>query len=278
MSSSNSQRITPIAMSVEEIAALSAVAARLDKLMRASTRLVGDVVNAPKPGSRIDRAYRTDVRDAYDLASVLLLSAEDHSRTIWHTLTNKDAALPTFALYTLLRAAAEAFVRCCHLLDPAISESERLARALDERRDNIAEARKADAPSARSFYDARITHLEQRATTNTIAVLRSRNGAIIGFGSPHKSETDLFGDYLPAGAAAFRYLSGHVHSKAWAQLPRDQSEPSGEPGVQNARPVLKVLLFSAIFDGVLDLYDKSVGCWFVLAGYPAEVWHQAKQG
>jgi hypothetical protein len=39
-----------------------------------------------------------------------------------------------------------------------------------------------------------------------------------------------------------------------------------------------VVLFSVILDGVLDLYDKSVGFWFVLAGYPAAIWQQAKVG
>jgi hypothetical protein len=275
---SSSQRFSDIAMPEDEIAALSSVTARLDQLLTASRRLIGDVVNPPSPGSRIDAAYKSGLREAYDLANARLLSAEDHLRTIWNVVTNKSAPLPTFALYTLVRAAAESLVHSCHLLDVAIHESNRLSRALSERLDNVIEARKADSDANRPYYDKRIAHLYKRADANGIAILHNKRGEVIGFGAARMSETDLFAAYLPAGSTAYRYLSGHVHSRPWAQLPQDQAEPSADPSVQNVRPALKVVLFSAILDGVLDLYDKSVGFWFVLAGYPARIWQEAKQG
>jgi hypothetical protein len=58
----------------------------------------------------------------------VLMSAEDHLRTVLMLLQHN--VLPMFSLYSLLRPAAEADVRVAHLLDPAIDETQRLARGL----------------------------------------------------------------------------------------------------------------------------------------------------
>jgi hypothetical protein len=210
-----------------------------------------------------------------------MFSSEDQFRTILGILTNKDGALPSYALYTLLRAACDADVRCRHLLDPAITETLRLARALNERLDNLDEQREV-VPAGKHFDD-RVAHLEMRAVANGIVPLRSQPkgggpGKIIGFDEHQMSGVDLFNAYLPSGSDAFRVLSGYVHSKPWVQLTRDRAQPSDDPGVQNVRTDLDVVRFSGVLDAVLDLHDENIGHWLHLAGYPAEVWREAKKG
>ena len=109
-------------------------ASRLERLLSAADQLVSE---EPVPGSRMDRAQQTDLRDGYDLARACIFSAEDHLRTVLAFLRPEppltEVILPQFSLYTLLRAACTADVRARHLLDLGITETRRLARALNER-------------------------------------------------------------------------------------------------------------------------------------------------
>jgi len=97
------------------------------------------------------QAFSAGLRDSYSMAHLLLFSAEDHLRTI---LAIRDAGpLPQFALYTLLRAASEAAVRSRYLLDASITETQRLARALNERLDNVIEQRRVDPDAMQTKFD-----------------------------------------------------------------------------------------------------------------------------
>jgi hypothetical protein len=209
---------------------------------------------------------------------MLLFSAEDHLRML--QIVVKEGPLPAFSLFTILRAAAEAIVRCRHLLDPTITETQRLARGLNERLDNLEQQRKlgTDPQAAKQHYDQRIAHMEQRATTNGITPLRTTSGQIIGFGEPRKKVVDLFAAYLPGGVGsqAFRLLSGYVHSKPWITLARERSRPSPEPGVALVAIDLNVILFVAVLKAILDVHDANIGSWLMLAGYPPDVWINAK--
>jgi hypothetical protein len=270
-----------IDMTPEEAAALQPEVTRLACLLSASGKFTAAAADPPVPGSRMDKAYTADLRDAYSIAQLLIHACEDHLRTA--LIVFKTGPLPCFALYTLVRAAADAVVRAKHLLDPAISEPARLARGMNERLDNLNQQVKVMAEPGRAHYDRRVQHLEQRARTNGIAVLREKrkdgtSGRIIAFGEPWSTDVDLFGRYLPAGSTAFRILSGYVHSKPWVLAPGYKAQPSPDPKVGMIPTDMDVRMFIAVLTTVLDLYDESVGHWLTLAGYPAEVWTNAKQG
>ncbi len=185
--------------------------------------------------------------------------------------------MPIFALYTLLRGAAEPVVRARHLLDtsPSITHADRLARALNQRLENMEEAGKIDRASALNAAQ-RVTHLVSRAATAGIQVVRNKKGQIIGFGTVPSSILDLFDSYLPAGATVFRYLSAFAHSQPWALLPRDRARPSTDSGVQIVTADVNVTLVLTLLAGVASLFDQTVGLWVELAGQPAEVWRLAK--
>lgn len=266
-------------MTPEEAARLSEVATRLQLLLDAWEKFVTPSVDAPLPNSEMANAYQANLRDPYQEAFLLLFAAQDHLRTILMVL--KTGPLPGFSLYTLLRAAGEAEVRCRHLLDRQITEAQRLARALNERLHNLEESRKVEPdPKSGQYYDGRIAHLEQRAVANGITPLRKNPTApLSALGELRKKLTDLFGLYLTAGSTAYRYLSGYTHSMMWVVLQRQrEAQPHADPGVNILPTDLQVLIFAGVLSTVLDLFDDDCRYWLGLAGYPGEVWENAKKG
>lgn len=209
------------------------------------------------------------------MANLLLLSAEDHLRTM--LLVRNVGPLPQFALYTVLRAAGEAAVRARHLLDPKITETQRLARALNERLENLIEQRNVDRDAMQVKYDEAVDRFEKQAIKNGIPVRRKKNtGPICYFWEPIRPLVHLFGEYLPEGSAAFRLLSGFTHSRPWVQVRPLRAEPSTTPGLSNVPLDMDVVLFSDVLTLVLALFDEDVALWLDAAGYPPEVWKAAK--
>jgi hypothetical protein len=268
-----------VPMTSEELTLLSEVAARLDRLLDASHKFVASSVDTPLANSPMALAYQADLRDPYQEAFLLLFAAEDHLRTILMAL--RTGPVPGFSLYTLLRAAGEADVRCRHLLDRNLTETERLGRGLNERLDNIEESRKVDTDSqSNQYYDGRIANLEHRAVANGITPIRKTPTApITAFGEPRKKIFDLFSLYLQAGSTAFRFLSGYTHSMMWVVLRRrKEALPSSDPRVGYLPTDLEVPLFASVLSTVLDLHDENCGHWLRQAGYPFEVWQTARKG
>jgi hypothetical protein len=106
-------QLTRIALTADEAALVSRATIRLERLLAASDAVVSPVSERPLPGSLMARAQDERLGDAYDLAYLLLFAAEDHLRTLLWVV--RAGMLPAFAFYTLLRAAADASVRCRHL-------------------------------------------------------------------------------------------------------------------------------------------------------------------
>ncbi len=264
---------------------LQTVITRLKVFLDASDRFVRSSTEPPVTGSRMDTAKKANLYDGYEQAYRVLFSAEDHLRTILNTFTG-TGALPIFAPFTLLRAAADPLMRCRHLVDSSISEPDRLARGLNERFDNLKEQRRAQellpgqAAAAQAHYNKQVAHLESRAQANGIAVKSDKNGKTIGFNEIVPEDIELFALYLPgaAGSLAFRVLSGYVHSKSWIQYDPKDAQGTADPNFRVIPTSLEVKLFAAVLTAVLDVHDKTVGHWLELAGYPPAIWYQAKGG
>lgn len=255
-------------VSQQEATALHAEARRLAFLLAASERVLA---SEPLEGSLVDKAYKAGLHEQYHLAYGLIAAAEDHLRTILQIV--EVGPLPMYALYTLLRAAGEADVRCRHLLDPRATPKVRLGRALNERLDNLEELGKGLPAKKRALINARVAHLEQRAIANGVAAVRSKpkdggRARIIGFGEAKKSEIELFAEFFSAGSRAFRFLSGYTHSKPWIWLQRDRVERSTSPDVLQVRIDLDVVRFAELFAAVLDLHEENLGLWLSLSGHP----------
>jgi hypothetical protein len=223
------------------------------------------------------QAFKAGLREPFSLANLLLLSAADHLSAILRL--REDGPLPQFALYTLLRSAAEATVRARYLLDEGITETRRLARSLNERLDNVIEQRRVDPATTQPHFDAAVARFEEVAVANGITPLREkRSGSIHAFDEPRKNLIDLFTEYLPedSGEGAFRFLSGFTHSRPWVQLRPHRATPSSEPGVADVPLDMDVTLFSNVLTIVIGLFDEDMRLWVEAAGYPVAAWTAVK--
>jgi len=280
-----SQQLSTITMTLQEQALLQEQAVRLAAQLQASDRSVRRFTEPPVPGKRMETAKKANLYDAYEQGYRLMFSAEDHLRALLGTLTG-NAPVPIFAPFTLVRAAADPLVRCRHLVDPRISESNRLARGLNERLDNLAEQRKVQAllpgqePAAKKHYSDCVAHLEKRATVNGITPVPDKTGKTIGFNERVPEDIELFAAHLPGGVGslAFRVLSGYVHSKSWIQYDPSDAQATADPNFKVIPASLDVPTFAAVLKAILDLHDTCVANWLELAGYPPEVWAGAKAG
>lgn len=187
-------------MSAADAALLGPAVAKLERLLDASESFVTDAAETAVPGSPMDRARASRVRDAYDSANALIFSAEDHLRAV--VIIVKHGPLPGFALYTLLRAASDAAVRAAYLLELSLTPAERLGRTLNERLDNLKEQRKFMVIDEDDHYGQSLEGLKSRATAHGVDIRYSKAKA----GGPPK--LSAFGE-PQLGDPAFRaFLTG----------------------------------------------------------------------
>ena len=267
----------------EETGLFKAIHPRLVALLHASQNVLADAVDKPAPGSPSQSARKKQAWDAYEQLNPLLFSAEDHLRAIVTLL--EGGALPTFALYTLLRAAATASVRCAYLLDTATDERERMARGLNLRLENLIEQDKFVRDS--KVFAKRVAVLEERARAHEIEV-RKRDAAkpATAFGHARPSEVELFRTYLrptaeelakdpDIGEQTYRYLSGYAHSMLWVKLSGADAVATDEPGVSSVKMELDFRTLAAMFSMVLRLHESNLTAFLGLSGYPLDVWKYA---
>jgi hypothetical protein len=134
---------------------------------------------------------------------------------------------------------------------------------------------KPDAEGLKHYAD-KVGHLERRAVANGITPVGGPPPTSIkGFDEQQPSVFDLFEKYFLAGSTTCRYLGGFVHIKPWVALPRRRAQPTADPKVSNVPTDIEVPIF--VVDSMLDVHDANVSYWLALAGYPPEVWREAKK-
>jgi hypothetical protein len=276
----------------EDKAALQPVGDRLSQVIAPkATNLVHNATVKVPPDSRIGKAKKADLSDAYDQARQRLIAGEDHLRTVLTVIT-ASAPLPSYSVFILVRGAALAVVHARHLLDPAIDEKTRLGRGLSARLLNVKQIHRVYSeldpperpPRGHATWDdwlaARIDHLEKRAIANGVPVGRSQPGAgpVYGFPDQWPTDTDLFDQHMPAvGKVYFKYLSGFVHSMPWTNLAVSRAQPSDEPGVSLVPTDVDVPTMAAVISGAVELYERTIVTYLAHGGYPAMVWYEAKK-
>jgi len=272
-------------LTADESAAFKAAFVRLASILHASETVLADALDKTVPGSPNDRARREKRWDAYEQINPLIFSAEDHVRTILTVF--RSGTLPTYALYTLLRGAAIAIVRCAYLLDPVLDERMRMARGLNVRWDNLDEQRKLKGDD--KLFAERVALLEERAKRNGIEVFKKDpNKPATEFGERRRSDVELFGTYLkpreqekdgnegaPFGETAFRFLSGHVHSMLWVMFINAETSPTEESGMASVKFELRFDMFAGGLGAVLRLHENNVKSLLTLSGYPVMIWSEA---
>jgi hypothetical protein len=266
-----------VPMGREEQVAFLATVDRTNHLVQAADKWLAYVMDPPMPGSPMAYAYTQQEREAFDFGYSLLYAVQDHLRAFSAVTKPVDgtSSIPSYALFTLLRSAAEATVRARHLLDPAINHEERLGRALNERLTNLIEHGKVVLNPPR--VAARTAHLAKRATSLGIPVRYDKNGKVFSFGQPRQTMLDLFAKYVRDGAQGWRELSAYAHSMQWMITHVSRAIPSANPGVMLVPTDANTAQLLKIMTGVLDVFDDTSMYWVVLAGIPADVWKLARQ-
>lgn len=269
----------------EEVQALKAAFVRLGSLVRAYDAVIADALDKTVEGSANDRARRTARWDAYEMSNLLLFSAQDHLRTIRMILGS--GTIPTYSLYTLLRSAAIAVVRCAYLLDPEIDEQLRLARGLNLRWENLDEQNKLKRDE--KLFGTRVATLEDSAARNGISVFKKDpNKPATAFGERRMSDVELFSKYVQPlrpeeqdqsapvfGETSFRFLSGHVHSMLWVNFLNSSAEPTEEPEIATVKLEPHFDIFAGALAAVLRLHEQNLKSFLTLSGYPVIVWKEA---
>lgn len=254
-----------------------ATMAQLDAVLTASSKLIPQILNTPSPRSPMGAAYKRMLRDPYEQAGLLWMSAEDHLRTVLAILQNN--LLPMFSLYSLLRPAAEADVRMAYLLDEQITETERLGRGLTVRYETLREASRVKPDP--SHFAARVAQIEVKASANGIATVRSKpksgSPEVIGFGEAVKKEVDLFRLYHAGGDLLYRVLSSHVHARPWAWLDSRKAVPTPEPGVSLLKSELDIPLYVNVLVLTIKTHEQVLIRLLDLGGRTQREWDETKQ-
>jgi hypothetical protein len=265
--------VQKVALSPEELRAFGIAIDQARAIVTASDAFIREVAEPPVAGSAIAQATASGMRDPYDSAELLLFTARDHLRAL--VIFAEAGQLPVYAPFTLLRATAEATVRARFLLEPGLSNTDRVARHLNERLMNLREQHKVIADKA--HLDKRLAELQQRASALGIPpIVNPKNGGIDGFGSRRPYMTDLFGLYLQNGSETYRILSAYAHSMTWLLLRpsraiKDSSGQNWMPLVTDAREL-------AVFIAeVCETLDEACIRWVEASGQPRAVWDLAKQ-
>lgn len=243
--------------------------------LRVADVFLNEALEPPSPESAMGKARAAKLRDAYELAALLAFAGDDHLNTILQVL--ETGTVPTYALYSLLRPAAEAAALISYLLEPA-DETTRLARALNLRLDNLLEQDKF--LHGEFELAASVARLEQRATAHGIVVVTHTNAAgvrkVKGFGELLPDVTTLFRRYLGAGETMYRYLSGHSHVMSWVMVDRSHATPTEDPEVASVELHFSMEAFGDALAIVLHACERNALRRLELAGFRADLYRQAK--
>lgn len=206
----------------EDNAAVNAAYNHLNGLLPIASQHYFGADAKPVDGSAIAAAKEdADLYVAHSLAGILFQASEDHLLLVLGTFIG--GAIPRYALYTVIRGAIEAAAWCCWLEDPAISTTDRVARALTERFTSISALSKLGrAPK----FDKQVAQMMSVASKYKIKPKNNKNAELIAFGKARPKVTDLLislmpdatpeTNGLPLGDHTYKTLSARAHATGWA--------------------------------------------------------------
>jgi hypothetical protein len=181
------------------------------------------------PVERSDAPIASDRRSplgryVWEQATNAIGSAGDHLAT-WNWLL-EHGFQPSMAHITIVRAVLETACMARWLLDPSVTSSERVRRAVLVQLDDYDERGKFETAfgrrrigrrPGRKFGDERRDDLIARSRSNGVAVL-SDKGRLIAPPGPTAWCRDYAVAPADGGEAAFRLASAFAHGKQWSQL------------------------------------------------------------
>lgn len=211
---------------------------------------------------------------AHDLAATSLRAALDHLVT-WEVIAGRTPFRPTFAHFSLIRAAHESSWLAYWLLEPGTDATDRLVRGMAAQYVDYDERKKIEdamgqltvRPPAKSAAD-RLNDLLAEASLRGLTQVNKRGKVLLA--KPMPSAVELFDLYEPAGQGVrgsylYRLLSGYAHGKQWAVTQGVQAagalDANGRTlGQVQANPLWAV----AATQRVINAFEKAVDALLVI--------------
>ncbi len=235
-----------------------------------------------KPGSPIAADFaKGHGQDVVSHGLTWMLSADGHLLTLAAAFSTGE--LHAYGPYSLLRGAAEPLARFTWLFDDSIGSAQRHQRLLGERLENQIEQHKIKA--LRDRAKARIDHISKLAAAAGF-VQTPATGRPAHFGQPRPATTVLFARLLadagadPAedhlGELLYRLLSGHAHSVMYALMSQADTSGPRDGAVKLARIELNIVMFLALLDPVIRMYDAAQEHWSRMHGLAETAWRTVR--
>ena len=201
------------------------------------------LASPPSPQSRAGVAMSDPLAAfAFHLAVASITTSLDHLRTVAQVV--QTALIPAFALMSLLRTGHECALVGEWLLEPSITDEQRIARGVGAQISDYDERRKFEdaigrPPPARGQLAAeRLSALLRDASARGYTKDNAK-GMPVAI-APLPSTIDLFDRFetttARTGSWLYRYYSGFAHGKQWAiTLGGQRQGPSDQHGHTAAR-------------------------------------------
>jgi hypothetical protein len=181
-------------------------------------------LSAPAPDSRLARSLQaSDQIGTYTVAWQHLLVATDHLQALIQTLhgTAETVVIPQAACFTLERGSLESSSYALWLLNPDITESASVSRALIARVHNIRERQKIDANDV--VRDDGLRHIASVARAHGLHVEQKGDYPTKIGSTTRPRATDVCGDALALIHTpgqdyrwVYQFLSGYAHGQGYA--------------------------------------------------------------
>jgi hypothetical protein len=270
-------------LSSEEAEALDRAIPFLRRFVPTSARFFNECQENPAQGSVIARSKTRDLALTLDV-SLLFDSACDHLTTVVNVVDG--GLLPRYSPYTVVRGALEADAWLCWVLDTALTDLDRLARALTLRANSLYEARRIGAAPARltpqRHYTKRMKRVFSVAKRWKLTPKTDNYGRVSFVTLP--KVTPLLRALMPdpspknkvltVGEQTYAELSARAHGTYWAALqgavPVKRLDRFRVLGVTQ----LDVVEFVRLLGIVVSLHDEAMKRMATLAGRNA--WEQVR--
>jgi hypothetical protein len=280
-------------MSEEEQLHAGLTIAYLHTCLAAGPAFLADILQQPRAGSVAEWSLKDkDLLEPILLAGMYLHVAAEHYRSVESmfipTTVPPGAPEPgvrNYSPYTLIRGAFEAEAWACWLLDPDVTPTARLGRAMTVRALNIREVRRlglTDDSGKGIDYNARITRVSAVARRHQLAEKFNIDSDLVWVGAAPPNLTELLGELMsdrssetnnqPLGPHTYSLLSARAHGDPWAVLHGATRGRRFGQFATTAELVIDVIELMRLLSISLRLYSEALLRAAVLDGRPASDW------
>lgn len=283
--------VTPGQLTPEEQRITGVTLAYLHRCTTKGSALFSEMLTAPRAGSVAESSLRDkDLMEPIYLAGMYLHVALDHYLTLRSMFIPAEvpegapaAELRNYSPYTIVRGAFEADAWASWLLDSEVDPTQRLARALTLRAENLRDLLHLGEIDN---YEPRANRLVEIATLHGLSARRNRDGEVIDVGVRRPLITALLDDLLPMatpdtkghplGSHTYGLLSARAHGNPWAVLHNARAKGLIGPYAAVAEVMIDVVELMRLLSVSLRLHSEAMSRAAILNGQGPADWEKLR--